>query len=640
MYLEPDPASFDGEVARLRGEPNRSGGPTKIAHGGPRWRSATVMELHQALVSQGDLYEALARALPDPGTVVFTDTSILFWLYSLGKTARAEFMAWADTDVAGRFKVPVWGAHELHSHMVANPGKLTPLHGEIKVVSAKMRELRRVVSLLAEEVNRPGLLDRREYIGELERVADRFIALCNMAGTQQPWAQLSKEIVPFINRNVLESDIFPALRWIQGDYSARAVGKVPPGYKDEKKPDNKFGDLMLWNEVVAFCKTQEHVTTAILLTDDNKSDWVFRPQTVLDQVGEPHPNRKEEGYETLLAPPLLTHELATGSGVRQFYIVNTSALAIVLERYAGRPIPALFAAVQPVLPRSGWRAPKSLADGAAPSGGDGALDTSERGEPSPAAPVVLPMENLSRPEADLVEAAPNLGSVLAGLRSRDAGLQEEALRVVEQGAALAGAPPAAFFLIGQATSEATRSELQTASNFVHRFETVTQTVGDEARLAVFAGLLFDLYFTPTGARRPLPLDGDVEAIFGVIARSAMAPAVALIEIQLAPNRAHYLVTPGDPVRKIQLGLSLTRTPRGGPSELTQIRRGETDLLEDLPEGAQDLLSEKVHPANSGTVADVVSATARRYSVPLDWIEADQPGEAQVFWAETRGFKDL
>lgn len=47
--------------------------------------------------------------------------------------------------------------------------------------------------------------------------------------------------------------------------------KIPPGYKDAGKPENRFGDYLLWSELLDYAK--EHQKPVFLVTDDRKEDW-------------------------------------------------------------------------------------------------------------------------------------------------------------------------------------------------------------------------------------------------------------------------------------------------------------------------------------------------------------------------------
>jgi hypothetical protein len=48
--------------------------------------------------------------------------------------------------------------------------------------------------------------------------------------------------------------------------------KIPPGYEDDKKPEHlKFGDLVLWNQILDYAK--QHKKAILFITDDGKGDW-------------------------------------------------------------------------------------------------------------------------------------------------------------------------------------------------------------------------------------------------------------------------------------------------------------------------------------------------------------------------------
>lgn len=72
-------------------------------------------------------------------------------------------------------------------------------------------------------------------------------------------------------------------RWIFNVISessqVRYVHKLPPGFKDDKKELNLFGDLIILLEVLEFCKSS-NTKKAILITNDNKQDWVYAPSKI------------------------------------------------------------------------------------------------------------------------------------------------------------------------------------------------------------------------------------------------------------------------------------------------------------------------------------------------------------------------
>lgn len=58
---------------------------------------------------------------------------------------------------------------------------------------------------------------------------------------------------------------------IEQEGNKRYASKIPPGYKDNKKAENKFGDLLVWKEIIGYAKSKK--VDIILVTHDQKEDW-------------------------------------------------------------------------------------------------------------------------------------------------------------------------------------------------------------------------------------------------------------------------------------------------------------------------------------------------------------------------------
>ena len=72
--------------------------------------------------------------------------------------------------------------------------------------------------------------------------------------------------------------------------SKRYSRKTPPGFKDENKDDmGKYGDLVLWFQIIAYAKLTEK--PIIFITDDRKEDWwrILNGKTI-----GPHPQLIDE----------------------------------------------------------------------------------------------------------------------------------------------------------------------------------------------------------------------------------------------------------------------------------------------------------------------------------------------------------
>ena len=58
---------------------------------------------------------------------------------------------------------------------------------------------------------------------------------------------------------------------IEKEGEERFERKTPPGYKDNAKTDNKYGDLFVWKEIIQYSKS--HSVDVVFITHDRKEDW-------------------------------------------------------------------------------------------------------------------------------------------------------------------------------------------------------------------------------------------------------------------------------------------------------------------------------------------------------------------------------
>jgi len=58
---------------------------------------------------------------------------------------------------------------------------------------------------------------------------------------------------------------------IEKEGDKRFDDKTPPGYKDHNKRDNKYGDLLVWKEILCYAKSNQE--DIIFVTQDQKEDW-------------------------------------------------------------------------------------------------------------------------------------------------------------------------------------------------------------------------------------------------------------------------------------------------------------------------------------------------------------------------------
>ena len=298
----------------------------------------------------------LGTLIAAPKTHVYIDTSFLVWLTALGKETRGEFNAWIERVAPGRIHVPIWSAHEYLRHHVQD------LHG------TKLREVANDLRRVADEAFgtlRPYLdsqiaNDPRSPAVVMSSVRTSLIEMKRIADAVGKWRKdhyeaNAGEVIDFINRRGLSNPTM--LEWmnsIETLESARFEGRIPPGFQDRGKSatdavgSNRFGDLVLWKEILHHAR-ECGATGVVILTNDGKNDW--------NMGGEEQPEldieirKVRSGLPPLPRPhPMLQFEARGTAGVAELMLVDRAYLAIFLRR-TGEPSDRFFsAAIEVVLP--------------------------------------------------------------------------------------------------------------------------------------------------------------------------------------------------------------------------------------------------------------------------------------------------
>jgi hypothetical protein len=62
---------------------------------------------------------------------------------------------------------------------------------------------------------------------------------------------------------------------IKQELEYRYLHKIPPGFKDDGKPDDGIGDLIIWLTILEIAKGKKHV---VFVSGDEKNDWYHRSE--------------------------------------------------------------------------------------------------------------------------------------------------------------------------------------------------------------------------------------------------------------------------------------------------------------------------------------------------------------------------
>ena len=131
--------------------------------------------------------------------------------------------------------------------------------------------------------------------------------------------KIEKFIVGTIGERISRKPATERLTEIYRSGKSRYELKIPPGYEDaknKKEEDKIYGDLIIWLEMMEYCK-ENKIKSLIFITDDIKEDWWL-----------------EESGKTIGPRPELIQEMLDG-GIRYYQYTSDRFLKYASEKVGG-----------------------------------------------------------------------------------------------------------------------------------------------------------------------------------------------------------------------------------------------------------------------------------------------------------------
>jgi len=229
--------------------------------------------------------EKIKQLLDDSHCHIFIDTNIISQLYRLNEEARKDFYNWVDT-CSSRFHIPNWSVHEYSNRVTTQ--KTNDYLSELTKAKTFSKELKNIGKFLKAYVG-DSLLIGSSYAGNAQKLFDDMDNVSSMFekisivinnGLTQHQLNVHKEVLDKLETHILDSNVYSILGNLVFEADLRFDGKVPPGFKDSDKGTNRIGDLVIWKEILEFCKKYKpegEKIKAVFISRDIKPDMVYRP---------------------------------------------------------------------------------------------------------------------------------------------------------------------------------------------------------------------------------------------------------------------------------------------------------------------------------------------------------------------------
>lgn len=270
--------------------------------------------------------------LEDESCHIFIDTNIISQLYRLNEDARNDFYNWVDS-CKDRFHIPCWSVLEYSKRVTSN--KTGDYLSELSQAKTISKELDRINQFVGAYVGDSLLIGtqyagkRGELISDIDDATKKIEKVANAINKNLTLHQqnVHKEVLDKLHQFTLESDVYEILRNVETECELRFNNEVAPGYKDSDKSSNRLGDLIIWKEIIDYCKGKGKDLKAIFITRDRKIDMVYRP---IKQTRQSNPNVHDDD-KIAIAQESLVYEFKLTTNSEDFYLIDFYTLVKLLS---------------------------------------------------------------------------------------------------------------------------------------------------------------------------------------------------------------------------------------------------------------------------------------------------------------------
>lgn len=215
----------------------------------------------------------------------YLDTNVLIDCYFLSQNAQNELFTFFESlMMQKRLFIPCWVIKEYNDYIITDEKDLQfPLKKIKNEIEEKLVILMQKANLYIDNeiIKDTQYINKDAYLSHISEVSNSLKNILNLLTKPNNnfYNKTRTKIESLIESCAIDSKMSEIYKdvLIEGDF--RFANKLPPGYKDSNKTTNKYGDLIIWKEILNhISKKQSHGT--IFLTNDEKTDWVYKPSEV------------------------------------------------------------------------------------------------------------------------------------------------------------------------------------------------------------------------------------------------------------------------------------------------------------------------------------------------------------------------
>ncbi len=246
------------------------------------------MKAIKEIIDIDELRHQIEEILLCPETsdnLVFIDTNILIWIYRLNNESFLELKSLLKSlSVNGQLVIPNWVIHEYNNHLNRySEDVFFPFKKRLKSLEKEIIYLEEVGRLIVDNelAKNNGFINKKEFIKQTKEEISSIIKKINILTNKHNYKNADRrKFIEYLIEN--NSSLINLSSIIDNSHSFdfRYTHLIPPGFEDNIKTENKYGDLIIWKEILANC-VQRKTKKALFISLDVKKDWVYTPSKVI-----------------------------------------------------------------------------------------------------------------------------------------------------------------------------------------------------------------------------------------------------------------------------------------------------------------------------------------------------------------------
>jgi len=218
--------------------------------------------------------------------LVFIDTNILIWLYRLNYDSFNEFSKFlTNLSAHDTLVIPVWVIHEYNNLLKSNSELIFfPYKKQLKALELELGKLLETARLLVDNdfSIRQGFTNKRGFIEQIKKESESLSKIIKQLNDKNNFKNEERRefIEELISQNSSSTKINDLIKDTD-NYDFRYSHLIPPGFEDNLKEINKYGDILIWKDILINAKNSTNGIKHLFLSFDTKKDWVYTPQKVI-----------------------------------------------------------------------------------------------------------------------------------------------------------------------------------------------------------------------------------------------------------------------------------------------------------------------------------------------------------------------